>query len=470
MACLSSIIILLLVNCKTDDDDNPVISTSPEPNLTISGESEIVGLNRQLELTVEFTNENGEKEENIFIEWIIENNDVLKYSNGGIYSNNFGISNLIAINQKYSDTIAITVVPDPTQKFRIELANKTVTGGRVINRLHPQIVDNENSVIRQLDASDVTWDVKESSFFVLKNDGSLIGLEPGQDDVIFSYDSMSGYQTLDIVQPSRPGDFFISAYDGTTLRVHLLLPPNPTNNPGVVITHGSGPGGVIGYSLASQFLPSNGYATLLYDKRGYGLSGGNDSPPLLSGYPSYFDRLSDDQLACFDFLSSHASVDSAKLGFIGYSQSGWLNPLAASKSSRVKFFVNIVGPTVSLGQEVYYSALTGGANCGNKTSSMSDEEIMQAYAEYNGEHYFDPIDILLDLEIPAFWVLGSKDYSIPVFDVIKDIDSLRSLGKDYSYNVIDRANHCLRDFENGNQYPHWTTSNGIIPWIDARFK
>jgi dipeptidyl aminopeptidase/acylaminoacyl peptidase len=101
--------------------------------------------------------------------------------------------------------------------------------------------------------------------------------------------------------------------------------------PLVVLVHGSGSeAATFTYHRQYQF-PAEGVATFVYDKRGTGRSGGK--------FTMRFDVLAGDVLAAVDRLRSHPKIDPERIGLAGYSQGGWIAPLAASKDPRIKFVV-----------------------------------------------------------------------------------------------------------------------------------
>ena len=48
---------------------------------------------------------------------------------------------------------------------------------------------------------------------------------------------------------------------------------------------------------------------------------------------------------------------------------------------------------------------------------LSDAEIARRLGEYDGAHGFDPVPSLRALDVPALWLLGERDRSIPVPEI-----------------------------------------------------
>ena len=142
-------------------------------------------------------------------------------------------------------------------------------------------------------------------------------------------------------------------------------------------------------------------------------------------------------LAGVQFLKARPDVDPARIGLIGVSQAGWIIPLAASLSSDVKFMILVVGPTVSVGVENYYSSLV---------ELLPAASLDDAYARsrvYSGPHGYDPRRDLESLSTPGLWLLGGADRSIPTPLTVEVLQSLRDSGRPYQWIVYPGADHDL---------------------------
>lgn len=122
----------------------------------------------------------------------------------------------------------------------------------------------------------------------------------------------------------------------------LRMPKGDGPFPAIVLVHGSGPGEREQYSVMVSFFSRLGLATLAYDKRGCGSSGGDWKKVDL-------EDLAGDALAGVKWLQAQAGIDSRKVGLWGISQGGWITPLAAAMEPGVPAFViNSSGPGTSL--------------------------------------------------------------------------------------------------------------------------
>jgi hypothetical protein len=129
--------------------------------------------------------------------------------------------------------------------------------------------------------------------------------------------------------------------DGARLAATVVEPADGGPHPALVVVHGSGrETGATYRSVADDFV-AEGYVALVYDKRGVGGSSGTyfGVGPLNS--ERILGELASDALACLEALRSRPSVDPARVGLLGFSQAGWIIPLAASRSPQVAFMVLI---------------------------------------------------------------------------------------------------------------------------------
>ena len=208
--------------------------------------------------------------------------------------------------------------------------------------------------------------------------------------------------------------------------------------PAIVMGHGSGQATrhQLG-SLAQRFVDA-GFAVLRYDKRGVGDSGGvYEIAGNVANSERVFPILAGDMLAGVEFLKTRSDVDPARIGLFGGSQAGWIIPIAASRSSDVKFMILVVGPTVSVGVENYYSSLV------ENSPSASLEDAYARSRVYAGPHGYDPRSTLESLSTPGLWLLGGVDRSIPTPLTVEVLQSLQDSGRPYGWIVYPGADHNL---------------------------
>lgn len=228
--------------------------------------------------------------------------------------------------------------------------------------------------------------------------------------------------------------------EGVRIAGTLWLPKGNGPFPALVLGHGSGKSTRHNARFAGQHFSSRGIAFLAYDKRGVGNSEGtyvgrnNASKKNLK-------LLAKDVAAGVSHLRTRADIQADKIGLWGVSQAGWILPIAANLSDNILCTILISGPTVTVGEEGYYSDLTG--DDGSKFSNTTIEEISRKL-EKKGPSGFDPMPYLEKMKTPGLWVLGDSDMSIPIPETKANLDELISTGKPFEYVAFPGASHSLR--------------------------
>ena len=165
---------------------------------------------------------------------------------------------------------------------------------------------------------------------------------------------------------------------GVTLAGTLLRPASPAPAPAIVMLHGSGPGPrtPLSASWARRFV-ADGFAALVFDKRGSGQSGG-------SWIDSSLDDLASDALAAAAFVKAQPGIDARRVGLWGVSQAGWVIPRAiAREPTAVAFAVIVTGGAlkpIDVERHDYGAALERiGASPDARTEALG---LVDRYLEY----------------------------------------------------------------------------------------
>ena len=231
---------------------------------------------------------------------------------------------------------------------------------------------------------------------------------------------------------------FIS--EGDMISGTLWLPEGDGPFPALVLGHGSGKSTRHDAGFAAKHFSENGVAFLTYDKRGVGNSEGtyvgrnNVSKKNLK-------LLAKDIAAGVSYLKSRNDIVAKQVGLWGVSQAGWILPIAANIVDELLCTILISGPTVTVGEEAYYSNLTG--NDGSMLRGTNKEQISKLLAA-EGPSGFDPLPYLEKMGIPGLWILGEDDMSIPVLETTAHLDKLIEKGHKFKYVVFPNASHSLR--------------------------
>jgi pimeloyl-ACP methyl ester carboxylesterase len=250
--------------------------------------------------------------------------------------------------------------------------------------------------------------------------------------------------------PSPMPAFFENA--GARLAFSLDLPEGRGPFPAVVLGHGSGKTTRDQLRWAADRFVAMGFAVLRFDKRGVGESTGTY---VFVGYrdsEEVFPVLAGDIAAGVRFLRTRPEIDAKRIGLAGNSQAGWLLPLAASQVE-VSFMVLMAGPVCTVGQEWFYSDMV------ENDPSASIADANHKMPEYNGQQGFDPMPVLRSLNVPALWLLGTEDRSIPVELTLHNLQALKSAGKPFEWRTYPGAGHSLTP-------QMW---DDIGPWV-AKFR
>jgi pimeloyl-ACP methyl ester carboxylesterase len=235
-------------------------------------------------------------------------------------------------------------------------------------------------------------------------------------------------------EPTPSGPTFPSG--DVRLSYALDLPPGPGPFPAIVFGHGSGRTTKDEAMSVKSRMTQAGFAVLRYDKRGVGQSTGTFETPGLLNSDRLLPILADDMAAGVAFLRTRPEIDRNRIGLMGISQAGWIMPLAAARAPDVRFMILVVGPTVPVGIEIFYSGLAEG-------SSTSFEELSARLLEYGGPLGFDPRPTLERLDVPGLWLLGAQDRSIPTRETVAILDELARAGRPYRWVVYPDAGHFI---------------------------
>ena len=134
---------------------------------------------------------------------------------------------------------------------------------------------------------------------------------------------------------------------GVSLSGTLTFPGTGAPCPAVILVHGQGPldrdmsfAHLKPFKTLAEHLAANGIASLRYDKRGVGESGGDFASATR-------EDLAGDVSAALRFLNRHEGIIPGRIGLLGQSEGAVVAPMVASTSDDVAFVVLLAGPAVS---------------------------------------------------------------------------------------------------------------------------
>ena len=211
----------------------------------------------------------------------------------------------------------------------------------------------------------------------------------------------------------------------------------------VVIVHGSDP--VKREMEFAKRLAKEGIAVLTYDKRGVGESGGVYAGPSVGTNnidTTNLNLLSLDASSAVKTFRTYLKDKKIPIGLVGFSQAGWIIPIAASKNSQIEFMVLFSCPTITTLEQLRFQFYTNGNNnfWENHTESDAREHTKNDPDKYQFVAT-DPKISLNTLSIPGLWLFGEKDIQIPVKLCMEQLNTLKAQGKPFEYTLFSKLGH-----------------------------
>jgi uncharacterized protein len=235
-----------------------------------------------------------------------------------------------------------------------------------------------------------------------------------------------------------------------TLSGMLFLPEGNGPFPVAVVIHGSGTSrrNSPWYLTVAQHLQENGIAVLLPDKRGSEKSEGD-------WRKATFYDLADDAISAIDFIRDQKIFEYSTIGVIGFSQGGWIAPIAAGEAKRLAFIVSMSGAGVTTDEQLLYEEV-------NHVAKITYPFIARFIAPINlnfikkAEWWkniagFDPLPHWQKINLPVFMAYGENDKNVPVSE---SVSRIQSLGKSnitiqvypgVGHGIVDLATHRVRE-------------------------
>jgi len=277
--------------------------------------------------------------------------------------------------------------------------------------------------------------------------------------------------------------------NGDVTLVGTLTLPEQTASavPAVLFLHGSGPVDrdenatglkVDAFRQLAHALALQGVASLRYDKRGVGESGGTFATA------SRGDLLSDAR-AALEALRAASGIDSRRSFVLGHSEGGYLAPLLAAEDKTIAGVVLLAAPARSLDQitrwQVEALQRLGGSNESLIAQVLAQQDQFIAFVKASKgewadssletlksampwitedqagamravslvwlrEHYLeDPLAALRRVTCPVLVVQGEKDLQVPASEAELLEKTLREAGNtDVTVEILPDLNHLLR--------------------------
>ena len=228
---------------------------------------------------------------------------------------------------------------------------------------------------------------------------------------------------------------------GITLAGTMFKPKHP--HAAIVLVHGSGQEKRM--TEVATYLAKNGIAVLTYDKRGVGESGGVYAGPEVgtNNIDSInLNLLASDASAAANILSLTLHHKHMPLGLLGFSQAGWVIPMAAEQNHLINFMVIFSGPVVTSQEQLRFQFYTQGKS--NFWDTHTETQVREHIKNDPDRFKFsgsDPRSALAVLKVPGLWIYGGVDIQVPVGLSIERLNIFKAEGKPYEYQLFPLLGH-----------------------------
>jgi pimeloyl-ACP methyl ester carboxylesterase len=307
---------------------------------------------------------------------------------------------------------------------------------------------------------------------------------------------------------------------GTSFYGILTIPDSDRPVPLVVNAHGSERDAATTFDWAAAWYTEAGFATLIFDKRGTGRSGGR--------FTHDFDILAGDLQAAIVAVSSHPRIDPSLIGVGGYSQGVYVTTLAASRYPAIRFLIASYGIVQSPLLEDYYETELLFQSAYPELDWSRFEPLVkaceQAFALRENSHWpevarlrkewrnridpdrlagtltgdgclrwpglalrlvgrsqfptglnwsHDPVPLVESLDIPIIWQFGEADVDAPPAASIARVQQWIAEGKPFILHTYPNAGHGIYLSGTGNdgssyRYKDPAYIRDLITWLKQR--
>lgn len=265
----------------------------------------------------------------------------------------------------------------------------------------------------------------------------------------------------------------------------LIRPATSGKTPAIILVHASGAEDRAYLVPLAHFLVRHGVALFGYDKRGVGKSTGDWKT-------ASFEDLAGDVVAAFKHLKTRNDIDTTQIGLLGWSQAGWIMPLAAVRARDISFLISISGAGVSPAETTVDQARNEMTASGMKPEAVDQiVKLMQLQYRYAGTgqgwdeylaarqafvdrigrappnfpdsrddsqwtvirkvYLFDPAPVLRQLRTPTLAIFGELDNNIVAEKNRAAWERhLRAAGnKDFALRILPKGNHLQLEAKTG---------------------
>lgn len=176
------------------------------------------------------------------------------------------------------------------------------------------------------------------------------------------------------------------------IHAELLTPTSDGPHGLVIMVHGDGPAYMRYFSAIKQNFLKAGYATLIWDKPGFGKSKGNLSDKTLA------EERAQILLDAINEMKSNSNIDAGDIGVWGISQAGYVIPRALHSTDDISFMI-LVGAAGENGirQTAYYiyqQLICEGAS--EDSAKLAEQQFIGLFYAKTFDQYYDFAKPLVD--------------------------------------------------------------------------
>ena len=298
--------------------------------------------------------------------------------------------------------------------------------------------------------------------------------------------------------PVRERELALDA-GGVRLHARLVWPTTPGPHPLVVLVHGSERSAAVGAWYEPYQLAAHGIAALVYDKRGTGRSQGS--------FSANFALLAQDAAAAARLAAAQPEIDPKRIGFAGFSQGGWVAPLAAEQFGSARAVLVGYGSVHSPLHEDRFQCLFDLRAAGADAEALAEADalvsaahtllltglkegwalfqqraervaqrpwfkqldekrcIAAGFAAYPAwvlrmfapsrlppgiDWNYDSEALLTRLKLPMLWQLAQEDREAPAQDTAATLQRLAKAGKPYEVQMFPLTDHGILRYQEQN--------------------
>ena len=150
-------------------------------------------------------------------------------------------------------------------------------------------------------------------------------------------------------------------------------------------------------------------------------------------------------------------------GYVGYSQAGWVIPLAlVAAPSGPDFIAFWSGPTCSTSEQLHFQRFSEARGYDPSRFTQNDVEEAMKTVRYRKDDV-DPLEHLANVNVPALWLFGGRDIYVPVALSTRRLQVLIDGGKSsFSYRVFQEEGHDLAVSSRQESFV------AMVDWVRAR--